>query len=202
MSAKTDTENQVSGVIAARKCSDCGHHEVGLTTADGRFVAFKPGMAATLEPQAQTSIVKPKTEIAAEKFLQTHNCAQSVLFTFCADLGLDPETTLKLACGLGAGMARKQEVCGAVSGGVLAIGAKYGRGANDDIKAAEKTYAKTRTLMESFEKVHGSVICGKLLDGCNLLTEQGQKQFKAEGLFEKTCLPSVQTVVKILEEIL
>jgi len=31
------------GVVTPRKCPTCGHHEMGLTTEDGAFHAFKPG---------------------------------------------------------------------------------------------------------------------------------------------------------------
>jgi hypothetical protein len=42
---------------------------------------------------------------------QGYNCAQSVLFSFCDDLNLDKDKALKIACGFGAGMGRKEEVC-------------------------------------------------------------------------------------------
>lgn len=54
--------------------------------------------------------MKTRSDIALEKFLAGYNCAQAVLFSFCDDLGFDKNAALKLACGFGAGMARKQEV--------------------------------------------------------------------------------------------
>jgi len=33
--------------------------------------------------------------------------------------GFDRDTALKVACGHGAGMVRRQETCGAVTGGIL-----------------------------------------------------------------------------------
>ena len=78
-------------------------------------------------------------EMAEAKFREGYNCAQSVLFSFCEELGLDAETALKLSCGLGAGMGRQGEVCGAVSGGIVVLGLKFGRGKND--KRAETDFA-------------------------------------------------------------
>ena len=124
-----------------------------------------------------------------------------MLYAFREESGLSEETALKIACGLGAGMGRKEEVCGAVTGGIIVIGAKYGRGVNDDRTATEKTYAKTRELMDKFTKRHGTFICRKLLNGCELTTEEGQKQFKENDLLNKTCKPCVQSVVEILEGI-
>lgn len=39
----------VRGRVAARKCPLCGHHEIGLETSAGEFVALKPGMRAAVE---------------------------------------------------------------------------------------------------------------------------------------------------------
>ena len=66
-----------------------------------------------------------RVEQAVSKFAEGYNCAQSVLFSFCDDLGMDKDKALKIACGFGAGMGRKEEVCGAVTGGIMVIGAKY-----------------------------------------------------------------------------
>ena len=34
----------LQGVVTARKCGCCGHHELGLMCATGEYVALKPGM--------------------------------------------------------------------------------------------------------------------------------------------------------------
>jgi C_GCAxxG_C_C family probable redox protein len=143
-----------------------------------------------------------RSEQAVSKFIEGYNCAQSVLFAFCDDLGLDKDKALKIACGFGAGMGRKEEVCGAVSGGIMVIGAKYGRGENDDRKATEITYVKIRELMEQFSQKHGTYICRKLLNGCELTTEEGQKTFKDNDYFNKVCKSCVRSAVEILETII
>lgn len=143
-----------------------------------------------------------RSEQAIAKFVSGFNCAQSVLFSFCDELGLDKDKALKLACGFGAGMGRKGEVCGAVSGGVMVISAKYGRGENDERKATEITYAKVRELMNQFSEKHGSYICRELLNDCELTTEEGQKQFKESDYLNKICKPCVKSVVEILESII
>lgn len=97
-------------------------------------------------------------------------------------------------------MARKEEVCGAVTGGILVLGLRHGRGSQDDRSAQERTYEKTRELMDRFAEKHGTVICRKLLNGCELMTEEGQKHFMENDLLHKTCVPCVQSIVMILEE--
>jgi len=125
-----------------------------------------------------------------------------VLYAFREESDLTNDTTLKIACGLGAGMGRKQEVCGAVTGGIMVIGIKYGRGEKDDRTAQELTYTKTRELMDQFAEKHGTFLCRKLLHGCKLTKEEGQKYFKQNDILNKICVPCVQSVVEILENIM
>jgi len=146
--------------------------------------------------------MKPKTEIAGEKFLAGYNCTQAVLHVFCDDLQFDKNLALKLACGFGAGMGRRQEVCGAISGGILAIGLKHGRGEGQDKALTEETYRKVRELMSRFESTHGTCHCRALLGGCDLGTPAGQQTFKDAGLLRKICAPCVKSVVQAVEEIL
>ena len=142
------------------------------------------------------------SETAVAKMLEGYNCAQAVLFASCDRLSFDKETSMRMACGLGAGMGRKQEVCGALSGGIFALGFKYGRGPKDDRSRTETTYGKTRELMDRFAAKHGSCICRELLGGCNMMTEDGRRYYKANDLLHITCVPCVRTAGEILEDLL
>lgn len=146
--------------------------------------------------------MKTKSDNAVEKFLAGYNCAQAVLYSFCDDLHFNKDTALKLACGFGAGMARKQEVCGAIGGGIITIGLKYGRGEGQDRIPTEETYRKVRELMSRFESKHGSCLCRILLDGCDLNTPEGQRYFKENDLLNSTCKGYVKTVVEAVEGII
>ncbi len=143
-----------------------------------------------------------RSEIAAKKFSEGYNCAQSVFYAFCDDLNFDKNAALKLSCGFGAGMGRKEEVCGAVSGGIMVIGVKYGRGENDDISLMEETYKKTSALLDLFTDRHGSFICRNLLNGCELTSPEGRQEYKQQDLRNKVCKPCVESVVQIIEEMI
>ncbi len=140
-----------------------------------------------------------KSEQAISKFTGGYNCAQSVFYAFCEDLGVDQDTALKVACGFGAGMGRKGEVCGAVTGGIMALGVKYGRGEKEDRAVTDAAYVKVRELMDQFSNRNGTCICRQLLNGCDLTTEEGQKYFKENDLLNKACKLCVQSAVEILE---
>src|SRR5690348_4462792 len=110
---------------------------------------------------------------ATAKFLDGYNCAQAVLVANCDRLQLDKNLALRLATGLGAGMAREGEVCGAVTGGILALSLKYGRGEGDDRSKTDDTYARTQAFLAHFKARHASVICRELIH-CDLRTPEGQ----------------------------
>ncbi|HEX7501845.1 MAG TPA: C-GCAxxG-C-C family protein [Acidobacteriota bacterium] len=146
--------------------------------------------------------MRDKGETAAAMVAGGWNCAQSVLGVFCADLDLDRETAMKLASGFGAGMARRQEVCGAVSGAIMVIGLKHGQAREDDKAAKETAYRLSRGVMDRFQAEFGSCLCRELLPGIDLATEAGHQRYKAEGWSEKVCRPCVRFAVRVLEEIL
>ncbi len=140
-----------------------------------------------------------KSERAVSKFTGGYNCAQSVFYAFCEDLGVDQDAALKLACGFGAGMGRKGEVCGAVTGGILALGARYGRGEEEERLVTDAAYVRVRRLMDQFASRNGTCICRQLLNGCDLTTEEGQKYFRENDLLNKVCKPCVESAVEIVE---
>lgn len=34
----------IEGIVTARKCDCCGHHEIGITTKGGKYIPLKLGM--------------------------------------------------------------------------------------------------------------------------------------------------------------
>ena len=142
-----------------------------------------------------------KPDQAAATFINGFNCAQAVFSTFAEEFGLDRTTALKISCGFGAGMGRRQEVCGAISGAIMLIGCKYGKTIREDNAANDLTYKHVRELSEKFIAKHGSISCKELL-GCNLLTPEGQQVFKENNFKELKCSRYVHDASELAEEIL
>ena len=141
------------------------------------------------------------SDIAVNQFKKGYNCAQSVLYSYAEYLNISRDTALRISCGFGAGMGRTQEVCGAISGGILVLNHLYGRGENEDKQKQELTYLKVKELIQKFEKKYGTVNCKSLLDGCELLTTEGKETFQSNHLIEK-CYEYVEYTVKLLDEII
>jgi hypothetical protein len=55
--------------------------------------------------------------------------------------------------------------------------------------------------MDEFARKQGTFICRKLLNGCDLMTSEGQKYFKENDLLKKICVPCVRSAVEIMENI-
>lgn len=143
-----------------------------------------------------------KGESAVRAFLEGCNCAQSVLYPFSADLGIDPALGLRMASGFGGGMGRSGEVCGAVTGAILALGLRFGGPRKGDRASIETVYEKTRALLREFRSKRGAVLCRELLGGCDLSTDEGHRAFKDRDLRNRTCRPCVETAASLLEELL
>jgi len=139
-----------------------------------------------------------KAKDAVACFNDGFNCAQAVLSTYCEQFGLDRKTALRVACGMGGGMGRLQDTCGAVSGAYLVIGLKYGQCAKDDAAAKEKTYALVQEFARRFEAKNSSTNCRALL-GVDLIG--GDRQTASERV-KRICPQMVQDAAEILESLL
>ena len=124
---------------------------------------------------------------AAKGFL----CSESVLLAISNWLEIQNELIPKIATGFGAGMGGQGLVCGAVSGGIMALGLKFGR---SDVKKQEtEPYWFAFELLKRFEKEFGCIMCRELT-GCDFTTEAGRKKYREEKLWETKCRQYIESV--------
>ena len=107
--------------------------------------------------------IMEKEKKAVNYHKRKFNCAQSVFTVFGQDFGISEDDCLKLSCAFGGGMGRKQNVCGAVTGALMALGLKYGKGINDPEENKMLTYSKTSEFFRQFSKLNGSIVCRSCL---------------------------------------
>ena len=89
------------------------------------------------------------------------NCCQSVLLTLGEYTGLDERTAVALAVGFGGGMLTGN-VCGAVTGGMMAIGLTCTAGLDPE---GEKEHGRglCGQLQERFQERFGTLLCADIL---------------------------------------
>ena len=140
-----------------------------------------------------------KTSIDADEALELFgtgiDCSQVVFSEFATQMGMDRETALKVAAGFGGGMW-EGETCGAVAGGLMAIGLKYG---HVDEKNKEVMMAKSMEFKRKFAARNGSCICRELL---GLKIPEDMEQILAENKFATVCNNAVASACEIVAEIL
>lgn len=130
------------------------------------------------------------SEKAVELFKSGYNCCQSVFASFCDQTNLDFETALKLSSPFGGGIAQMREVCGAVSGMVMVLGAKYGTTDAKDKIAKLEHYKLVQSFAKEFQAENGSIICKELL-GLS----------KADNSYKKRpCIELVEQAAELLDE--
>jgi C_GCAxxG_C_C family probable redox protein len=138
-------------------------------------------------------------EDAAGLFANGYNCAQAVFGAFCAGDGLDRETGLKIANGFGGGV-RCGDVCGAVSGAIMAIGLKCGFYIEKDLEQKAYCNKKSMEFIEKFVAEHGSQICRELL-GVDIRRPEDHNLPEARVKHKTVCPILVRSAVRILEDI-
>ena len=143
-----------------------------------------------------------KAELAKQNFLNGCNCAQAVLLAFSDETGLDRATALRLASGLGGGMARMREVCGAVSGMFMAAGLILGDDGVPSHEHKRALYAQLQALAAQFRAENGSLLCRELLSGTRT-SPGGIPEERTEQYYRKRpCAELCRCAAELLEQYL
>lgn len=143
-----------------------------------------------------------KTRHATERFKSGFNCSQSVLSAFAEDFGLSRDSCLRLASPFGSGIARMQETCGAVTGALMAVGLKYGKGENGTEDDKTIAYRQSQFLVNEFKKRNTTICCRQLLDGYDMNSPHEMAKIMELDLYNNYCLKYIQDAVEITETIL
>ena len=140
------------------------------------------------------------SEKAANIFDSGFNCAQAVLLVFSEKFNIDKDFAVKIATGFGGGMARMQETCGAVAGGIMIIGLAYTNITEDNATNKERVYYITGQFIKRFKEKYGTIKCSELLN-CDLNTIEGQLYYEKNNLQQNICRHCVEEVTRLLEDL-
>ena len=135
--------------------------------------------------------MRNRVEKAEALFLAGCNCSQAVFTAFADEFGLDEELAKRLSCGLGGGVGRMREVCGAVSAAAMVIGMRLGP---DKMKA----YPVIQEFCARFKAEAGSIVCRELLAGTGA-TQGGAPEARTPAYYAKRpCVELVKLAVSLL----
>ncbi|WP_295584514.1 C-GCAxxG-C-C family protein [uncultured Oscillibacter sp.] len=138
---------------------------------------------------------------AFELHKQGYNCAQSVAGAFADLLDLPMDTLMAVAGGFGGGVGGShEEVCGAISGGVMVLSLLHPHTDGADRAGKVHTYALAKEFRRRYEEVFGLTRCGDLLRARPGVTD---KNPAAQRLgVTAHCDNMVVTATEILEKML
>lgn len=141
-----------------------------------------------------------------------HGCAQCVLKTLQEYLNLGNGDAFKAAHAFAGGIALMGETCGALSGGIMAIGLAFGRERFGDVATPPSTSNQTRRpssalaaqLYNKVQKEFGSTKCWSIQESIfgrhfDLKIPEEYAQFVAAGGYEK-CPEVVKKVAMLAAE--
>ncbi|MCB7302721.1 C-GCAxxG-C-C family protein [Bariatricus massiliensis] len=111
--------------------------------------------------------IKKITKDAEDLFRGGFFCSEAVVSAIRSNFELDvPEEVIAMASGFPVGIGRSKCLCGAVSGGVMAIGLIFGRTVQKDPQV-EQTLALSKELHDWFKEANGkNALC------CRILTKE------------------------------
>lgn len=143
-----------------------------------------------------------RSKRALELFSQKYNCAQAV-YAGCAPTdGLSETQRLAMSAAFGGGAAGVGEICGALTGALMALGeAGFEVQAADPAAARKVVVEQAHELVEAFRREHFSIRCSKLT-GCRHDTDAGKKEFAESGLRDSLCCHLVAYAAGKVDEIL
>jgi C_GCAxxG_C_C family probable redox protein len=125
-------------------------------------------------------------------------CAESVLQAVAEAYGERNSVIPRIATGFCGGVSRTAGMCGALAGGIMALGILTGRSTPQDRK--DLCYALVHSLVGRFREQFGSIHCADLL-GCDISTAEGARYFQQSGLGETVCTRISRQTAGLVEEI-
>jgi len=128
-------------------------------------------------------------------------CSESVLMAIASCLNTSSDLIPKIATGFGAGIGRRGEACGALSGGVMALGLRFGRSTVDDTEGDRRPYWFSTELVDTFRERFGEIRCRDLL-GLDLSKPEDLKIYREKGLWNTTCRSFIIETTAMVYELL
>ena len=153
------------------------------------------------KPDTEGIPPKSRSEEALALMQKYGSCCSGVLAAYALDVGMDQDLAGAAGRGMAGGIGGLGNVCGAVSGAVIAIGLKMTNKDNiNDMEAGFKTMETVREFIARFEEQHSSIKCRELI-GHDISTREKSALAMKENAFAK-CPGYVQSAAQIVDDLL
>ncbi len=132
-------------------------------------------------------------------------CAQATFGALCDVTGCSHEDALALSASFGGGIGRMREVCGALSGMLMAVGMHFGRyplGDENTSANKDRHYRLTQYASAQFKSRVGSIFCYKLLDLPHAAQVPISQPRTKEFYHSRPCLGVILAAVEVFDELL
>lgn len=136
-------------------------------------------------------------EIAVNYFQEGLLCSEAVLLSVAEAQGISSPLIPKIATAFGSGLCRTNGMCGALSGGILALSMIKGRTIPTDPR--DELYSDVARLKELFETTFHTCDCTALL-GFSLAEPEASTKFVEEDCKNKKCSHFISKVANEVME--
>ncbi|MGA8856915.1 MAG: C-GCAxxG-C-C family protein [Candidatus Bathyarchaeia archaeon] len=141
-------------------------------------------------------------EVAKRNFNSGFNCAESVLLAVTAELDATGQTKEhvipRIATGFGGGIGRNGDVCGALTGGVMAISLVFGRDKPEESR--KPCYPVVDRFYNDFRSKFGSCKCRELTN-LDMKTPEGAEAYNRQ-VHEEVCNPIVAWAARRVHDLI
>lgn len=115
------------------------------------------------------------------------------------DFEVDEKVIPGIAFGFAGGIGNTGAVCGAVAGGVMALGLLLDRG--ETMEEALGTLESVGEFRRRFEAETKSISC-RVMTGADLTTEEGIAEYMSSDTPQTVCFPAVSRAYRLAVELL
>ncbi|RZN61907.1 C-GCAxxG-C-C family protein [Methanonatronarchaeum sp. AMET6-2] len=165
------------------------------------------GISKKIDTSKKQQLIEKAEEKARKKYMKGYNCAESVFETTIEILeeetgqrtGL-PNNVVKIATGFGEGVGKYGSMCGALSGGTMALSILHGFKSPSMATKRERVgdkgvYKVFNQLPASFEEEFGSTICYELTREFNEIYNKAHIM-KCQEITSKTAGMVIEIIIE------
>ena len=131
-----------------------------------------------------------------------YNCCQCLIGTLCEEFGMDRPTAFRFAGAFGSGIGCAGDMCGALTGGMMAIGLKCKSKQLPDQEYDGEIDRLAREYLERFKEANGGKTRCRDLLGADPYTAEGWVKIRKNDRHSNVCRPLIIKAAEIAAEVI